>query len=267
MKTPSSTVCMLSLVAALAIAQGHAFGQPAPATSATSAASVPSPALPASAVEQAPVKVLYIGNSYTYYFRMPAVVSAMAKSSAGARPTHAKLVVAPGATLQSHWESGEAQAAIRERKWDYVVLQEQSLRPLHDVDRMLQYARLLGEEIRRNGAQPVLFATWARRSDPALQDKLDAAYQRVAADLNAQVAPVGQVWRAALNADGALRVFDEDGSHPSAAGSYLAACVIHLTLQPAVSHCPVVPVGGLPVEGADSIARIAWRALRSSGPR
>jgi hypothetical protein len=267
MKTPSSTVCMLALIAGLAIAQGHAFGQPASATSAASAPSPASAASASSAVEQAPVKVLYIGNSYTYYFRMPAVVSAMAKSSAGARPTHAKLVVAPGATLQSHWESGEAQAAIRERKWDYVVLQEQSLRPLHDVDRMLQYARLLGEEIRRNGAQPVLFATWARRSDPALQDKLDAAYQRVAADLNAQVAPVGQVWRAALIADGTLRVFDEDGSHPSAAGSYLAACVIHLTLQPVVSHCPVVPVGGLPVEGAESIAGIARRALRSPSAR
>ena len=266
MRSPLRAVCMMG-AAALLIARPDALGQPAPAASAASASSAQSVESVESAEQPAPARVLYIGNSYTYYFRMPAVVAAMAKGSEGARPVQSRVVVAPGATLQSHWESGEAQAAIRERQWDYVVLQEQSLRPIRDFERMLQYARLLDEEIRRHGARTVLFATWARQGYPAMQDRLDAAYQRVALDLNAQVAPVGRVWQATLVADDTVRVFDEDGSHPSAAGSYLVACVIHLTLQPAASHCPVVPVGGLPVDGADSIARIAARSLRSSSAR
>ena len=49
-----------------------------------------------------------------------------------ARVVYAESVTAGGATLQRHWEGGGALAAIRRGGWDFVVLQEQSTRPLDD---------------------------------------------------------------------------------------------------------------------------------------
>lgn len=218
----------------------------------------------ASSAELVPVRVLFIGNSYTYYHQMPAAVAAMAQVSTGARLVQYDMVAESRATLQSHGESGRAQAAIRKQKWDFVVLQEQSLRPVRRFGKMLEYAKLLDEEIKRNGARTVLFATWARQGQAEMQDKLNAAYHRVAAALNAPVAPVGQVWRTAIEADGELHLYEKDASHPSVAGSYLIACVIHLTLQADLSHCPVIPVGGAVVDGAERVARIAQRSAQTS---
>ena len=52
----------------------------------------------------------------------------------------------------------------------------------------------------------------------------------IAAEVGAQVVRVGPAWRAAMRADASLVLYESDGSHPTAAGSYLAACVFLITL-------------------------------------
>ena len=52
----------------------------------------------------------------------------------------------------------------------------------------------------------------------------------IAAELAALVVPLGPAWQAALRQRPDLRLYVEDGSHPSKAGSYLAACVFYATL-------------------------------------
>jgi hypothetical protein len=44
------------------------------------------------------------------------------------------------------------------------------------------------------------------------------------------VVPVGRAWQAAIEKGSDLRLYVDDGSHPSATGSYLAACVFHVGL-------------------------------------
>jgi hypothetical protein len=70
-----------------------------------------------------------------------------------------------------------------------------------------------------------LYLTWARRHMPDAQETITAAYTSIGRELGATVVPVGIVWQAFRRAHERPDLFDKDGSHPSPAGSYLAACV------------------------------------------
>lgn len=217
---------------------------------------------PASAqISHAPAKVLYIGNSYTFYHRMPATVAAMSRADTSPRELHATVVAVPGATLEHHWASEAARNAIRARKWDYVVLQEQSLLPLEQKERMYKTVRLLDQEIKQNGARTVLFVTWARQDQPETQRALTAAYHAIAQELGALIAPVGPAWQIAREGAADPSLYEPDGSHPSVNGSYLAACVIYLTLQPTESQCPPPQSQNFAVTAVETLRAAAASAV------
>jgi hypothetical protein len=213
-----------------------------------------------------PAQVLFIGNSYTFYHRMPALVSAMARAQGSPREIQSRMVAVPSATLQAHWESGAALRAIRERQWDYVVLQEQSLRPLEDRELMFKYVRLFHQEIQGSGARTVLFLTWARQVRPVTQAPLNAAYTAMAEELGALVAPVGPAWQIAQQR-GRRDLYEKDGSHPSPAGTYLTACVFYLLLQAAESRCPAVDEVPLPADAVETLREAALAARAPSSRR
>ena len=109
----------------------------------------------------APLKVLFIGNSYTSVNNLPAMVEGLA-NAAGGRKIHTDRHLAGGCTLERHVKEKKTIDKIRSQKWDVVVLQEQSLRPILDRQKMHNYARLLDEEIKKQGAKTVFYLTWAR---------------------------------------------------------------------------------------------------------
>jgi len=61
-----------------------------------------------------------------------------------------------------------------------------------------------------------------------MQAAITSAYEEIANEVGARVAPVGEAW-SAINGSG-VQLFADDGSHPSAVGSYLAAAVLYATL-------------------------------------
>lgn len=187
-----------------------------------------------------PLRVLFIGNSYTYYNNLPAMLEDFARGDNAAREVRVEMVVRGGATLRDHWTTGDALAAIRRGPWDYVVLQDQSMlgitlvegRPsVNDPGLLQSFGRLFAREIAAAGAKPVFYLTWSRRSMPELQPRLNAAYGMIARETGALLAPVGPAWQAVLAARPDLDLYDPDGSHPSAAGSYLAAATIWATIS------------------------------------
>ena len=73
-----------------------------------------------------PLKVLFIGNSYTYVNDLPSLIVGLA-DAAGGRKIQTDQYVVGGYTLEQQTNDPKAIAKIRERKWDMVVLQENSL--------------------------------------------------------------------------------------------------------------------------------------------
>jgi hypothetical protein len=184
--------------------------------------------------------VLFIGNSYTYFKNIPSLVAGLSAAAKEKQPIEAEMIAVGGATLKKLWEDGAALKKIRQGDWDYVVLQEQStLGSIKFVNNLPQvgepqlfheYARKFDAEIRKAGAKTILYLTWARQDNPAMQQPLTEAYTSIAKELNALVAPVGIAWETALKNNSQLSLHLQDKSHPSPTGSYLAACVIYSTI-------------------------------------
>jgi len=181
------------------------------------------------ATAQRPLNVLFIGNSYTFYNGgLGSIVQCMATKD-GHRMQFTE-VTKGGQTLEGHWKDGRALAQIRKGGWDVVVLQEHSLRPLTAPEKMREYGRLFHAEIVKVGARTVFYETWARRSKPETQLALCAAYETLARELGASVAPAGRAWEAVLRASPTMNLHVADESHPTPAGSYLNGCVMYAAL-------------------------------------
>jgi hypothetical protein len=174
--------------------------------------------------------MLFIGNSYTSRNNLPRLLADLAKQTEPPKAVHTESVVAGGASLRRHWNAGKAQEAIRRADWQYVVLQEQSTLPVKNTQRYHDNVRLFAAEIAAHGARPVLYLTWARQYAPATQDVITHAVTDIAAEVDGLVVPVGTAWERVLREIPELRLYTEDGSHPTSAGSYLAACVFHIVL-------------------------------------
>src|SRR5688500_2602081 len=169
------------------------------------------------------LNLLFIGNSFTARNDLPALVASLAQAT-GTRLDH-RLSSAGGASLRMHWNKGEAAGAIRAGRYDYVVLQEQSTLPVKNAARMHENVRLFDAAIRAAGARTALYLTWARAHAPQSQRAITDAYTTIGRELGATVVPAGVAWECMLATPGAPVLHDKDGSHPTPAGSYLAACV------------------------------------------
>jgi hypothetical protein len=115
--------------------------------------------------------------------------------------------------------------------YDYVVLQEQSTLPVKNAKRMTENVRLFDATIKRAGAKTVLYMTWARQHAPESQQAITDAYNGIGEELGAVVVPVGVAWQKFLAKQERPMLYDRDQSHPSPAGSYLAACVFLAALM------------------------------------
>lgn len=191
--------------------------------------SAPAAAITADANKEK-LRVLFIGNSYTYFNNLPEMFAGLAASARPPQQVVTRMVTRGGATLKLHWEMGNALKAIGEGGWDYVVLQDQSTLPITDPATTHRYARLFDAEIKKVGAKTIFFLTWARQHQPENQAKLNDTYLSIARELGARVAPVGIAWAEGFKEDANLALHTEDQSHPNPTGSYLAACVFYAIL-------------------------------------
>jgi hypothetical protein len=204
--------------------------------------------------------VLFIGNSFTARNDLPGLIAQLA-AAAGTAMSH-RLVSAGGASLRMHWNKAEAVKAIPEGGYDYVVLQEQSTLPIKNALRFHENVRLFDPEIKAAGSKAALYMTWARRHAPESQQALTDAYQSIGRETGATVVPVGEAWRQFLARHDAPVLHDKDGSHPTVAGSYLAACVFFAVL---LGRSPVgVGDGARGLSPAETklLQQAAWAAVK-----
>src|ERR1700737_3521041 len=192
--------------------------------------------------QQAPActRVLFIGNSYTTVNALPTVFAKLARS--GGHRVDAGTAAGNGWTLENHAGSPITAAKLARKKWDIVVLQEQSQLPSVEQFRQTQMypaARRLISSIRNQGARPLFYLTWARRDGwpenampdyASMQAAIDDGYLAIARDQRVAVAPVGDAWATLVTRGVGAPLWQADGSHPAEAGTYLAACVFYATI-------------------------------------
>jgi hypothetical protein len=207
------------------------------------------------------VRVLFLGNSYTYVNDLPAVFRDLAR--AGGRNVETGMVANGGETLAQHAASPDSLGAIRGSRWQFVVLQEQSEIPALAAawqTQMFPATETLVASIRSAGATPILLETWAHRDglpdqgldDAAMQAAITQGYRSLGAALGVAVAPAGEAWQTVLRANPTIALWQADGSHPSPAGTYLAACVLYARIFDA-SPVGIADTGGLSPDVAQAL--------------
>jgi hypothetical protein len=185
--------------------------------------------------------VLFVGNSYS--FVAPKAFRTYASNRG--RELRVDQVTHGGWTLAQHATSEDTLKKIREGGWDVVVIQEQSRIPSLPAARretmMSPALRKLVEESRKHGAVPVLYQTWGWRDGDkalpkddfhAMTGRLRDGYQAAGKAENIAVVPVGDVWDREFSAGKSAKLFQKDGSHPSAYGNEVTAKVFYETLFP-----------------------------------
>lgn len=209
-----------------------------------------------------PINMLFIGNSFTQRNNLPALLAELA--AARDLCVNHKLISAGGASLRTHWNAGQAANAIKIGGYDYVVLQEQSTLPVKNPQRMAENMRLFDELIKQAGSQTVLCMTWARQHAPETQQAITDAYNTIGKELKATVVPVGLAWQSFLAKHDKPALYDRDQSHPTLAGSYLAACVFLAVLLNENPTGVESESAGLNKPDRTALQRIAWKQVRAA---
>lgn len=178
--------------------------------------------------EKKSLGILFIGNSHTYYNDMPLMVQRRAEEEGfDCRIT----MIAHGCWyLKQHAEEPDVRFNILFGKYDYVVLQEYA-QPFGPEEKFAQAAKKLAAWIREAGSVPVIYETWAAESKPENQSYMNEVHRKIAGEIGALIAPVGENWWSYKDSRPDLKIFDPDGEHASEAGSDFAAKYIWETIR------------------------------------
>lgn len=172
-------------------------------------------------------KVLFIGNSHTYYNDM--VQMFVHKCQANQMKVQVTMLTHGGKSLLWHSDEPEIRFNILYGDYDYVVLQD-AAHPFGGEEHLLEGVEKIQNFIKQTQAQTVLYMTWAEKKFPEHQEKMSLAYKNVAAKTQARLAPVGEYWEQISRVYPELELFDPDGQHASVVGSYLVSAIIYNSL-------------------------------------
>lgn len=209
-----------------------------------------------------PRSLFFVGNSYTFYNDLPGLVGALAGAAEPPLQLEIGSETHPGYSLDIHWRNQQERDFLGTRKWDVVVLQEQSQAPLSKRARMLEHAREFDTLVEARGGRTVLYMTWAPQRRPKVIEALADAYREVGEATGARVAPVGRAWQRVQSERPDIVLYRPDGSHPDFAGTYLSACVLLATifdLDP--RGLPGPAESTIPAEDLAFLQTIAWETV------
>lgn len=187
-------------------------------------------------------KILFIGNSITYFNDMPGMLRKMAQETG--KNVFVAQAVMGGAKVSDHCKSSRTRKKIAAKKWDYVIIQQAQAYVAFPKDHkyILPHIRELKDRIFENcGKTKIVFFMdmsllkgihWYGKyySYSESQDMLSRGTLKIAKKMDFLVAPVGRAWAEIVKDHPEINLYHPDGVHPSYTGSYLQACVYFATI-------------------------------------
>ncbi len=195
--------------------------------------------------QQKTKRILFLGNSYTYYNDLPKMLADVASSMGDSIIFDSN--TPGGYTLKEHTTNIISLNKIGVGNWDYVILQEQSQLPALPISQVnsdvFPYARILDSIINKKNicAETIFYMTWGRKNGDGsncsswppvctykgMDSLLAIRYKTMADTNNAFLSPVGAVWKKIKQNFPLLELYQSDESHPVEAGTYIAACCFY----------------------------------------
>ncbi len=181
------------------------------------------------------MNVLFIGNSYTFFNDMPAMLEALAKENG--EDVTVDSVTKGGRKLYENLADGDTYNAeikrlVENRHYDVLFLQEQSFFALVDYEKFESAISELIDLV--NPKRTVLYLTWGRKTGSALltehgwtsegmSDMLADVYLKAARRCNSEISAVGPAFKKLTAEHSELELYKDDLSHPNYTGSAVAA--------------------------------------------
>ena len=148
-----------------------------------------------------------------------------------------------------------------DKPFDAVMMMDCSQCPIHPKLQSVfyEYAKKHSDTVRKHGAEPVLFMSWAYTGKPEMTESLAAEYTKAGKANNALVVPAGLAFAESLAKRPDIPLIIADKRHPTLQGTYLGACTV------LASVFKVNPVGnkytaGLPADVAAHLQAVAWES-------
>ena len=183
------------------------------------------------------MKILFIGNSYTYVNDMPKIFETLCRDNG--HDVTVTSVVHGGHKLYQYVDCDDQykarfEEAIAADHYDLCFLQEQSYLPLSNYDLFFSGVSKLIERAKPSVDRFMLYATWGRKEGhPTLEEfgwtnksmtfDLASAYTKAGEAFSLSVSHVGLSFYKIYTEHSSIELYHEDKTHPSWEGSCLAA--------------------------------------------
>lgn len=184
--------------------------------------------IPSDSVRIRTVKILFVGNSLTYYNDLPGLLEEEATTST--RIIQTDMVAYPNYAIIDHWSDGDVQQMIKENDYDYVIIQQGPSSQAYGRQILFDYGKRFKDLCDQYGADLVYFMVWPAKVNYFTFDAVIANHQDAAEANDAMLAPVGLVWKNHFDSTGNFSYYGSDDFHPSLNGSKKASEVIAETL-------------------------------------
>lgn len=185
-------------------------------------------------------KILFIGNSFTFFNDMPNSIFAPLCKASGLDVEVCQVTVGGHSLIE--YAKGDSDMDVKARElllsgeFSAAVLQDQSNMPVSDFPRSMRGATLLAELAKRSNTPVYLYQTWGYKdgkhgierfggTTEAMAHGLKAAYTKIGCEIGARLCPVGDAMLDVYKQN-VTELYDPDGYHPSRDGSTIAALVI-----------------------------------------
>jgi hypothetical protein len=150
-----------------------------------------------------------------------------------------------------------------DKLFDVAIMMDCSQCPVHPqlAPIFVEFARRGADAVRRHGAMPVFFMSWAYKDRPEMTAQLAEAYTKAGNDNDAFVIPAGLAFARSVAQRPELELYAKDKRHPSLAGTDLAAATVYAALY------RQSPVGnsytaGIDTDSARFLQTIAWETVQ-----
>ncbi len=231
------------------------------------------------------IKVLFVGNSFTYYNDLPGKFAQLA--NAANRPvyvqTHAPGGVSVGDTAQgtqAHMNNPVLYQMIRSNTWDYLVLQDNQGRFVYDYGVFPATSKVIEGHLKIRDsllyhhpcAHMIWFAGWGPKAGyppfsstgTGLISRIYNNYRYLLDTAGQVIAPIGPAWQRIIAQHPGIELWDADDVHPGPNGSYLTAAVVYGTIfkSSAMQSPWIMP--GLSSSDDSILKSTAWQSVYDS---
>ncbi len=172
------------------------------------------------------MKILFIGNSHTYYNDFAATVKQLLEATG--EKTHVTMLTRGGKTLTYHMADPSTAFNIRYGGYDLIVAQDRA--SVFDAALFEEGAAAIKKMADEAGARFVLYMPWALRDNREAQHAMTEGYLAFARRVHCKLAPAGEVFTQLLTTEDPAAIYREDGNHATPLGSYAAAVTVFYTI-------------------------------------